>query len=145
MKIEVYFMIMNKSRQKQVQHTQIWIRINIFIIRSLSLTKHLTQRNIKIIAYINWPLNANKLINCHLQSTMINSEGWPDRCSYVNHNKLQDKNPRTYPCSKIAWYNLLNINESIIKSNLNPSRPSVRVDCFDAAMTSMRNLKTSLL
>ena len=145
MKIEVYFMIRNKSRQKQVQHTQIWIRINIFIIWALSLTKHLTQGNIKTIAYINGPLNANKLINCHLQSTMINSEGQSDRCSYVNHNKLQDKNPRTYPCSKIAWYNLLNINKSIIKSNLNPSRPSVRVDRFDAAMTSMTNPKTSLL
>jgi len=138
-------MIKNKPRQKQVHHTQIRIRIDIFIIWALSLTKHPIQGNMKIIVYTNWPLNANKLINCHLQSTMINSEGRPDRYNYVNHNKHRDKNPWTYPCSKIAWYNLLNINKSIIKSNLNPSRPSVRVDRFDAAMTSMTNPKTSLL
>jgi len=71
---------------------------------------------------------------------MINSEGRSDRCSYINHNELRDEGLRVYSHSKTVRHNHLDIHEFIIKSNLNLSLSSVRVDRVDAAMMSIINL-----
>ena len=71
---------------------------------------------------------------------MINSEGRSDRCNYINHNELRDEGLRVYSHSKTVRLNHLDIHEFIIKSNLNLSLSSVRVDRVDAAMMSIINL-----